>query len=83
MGVGWIFWTIAFGVLVGPILYVIWDKRYDDVTPLFPVTVAVCVAAIAAGILSVGVNSVLHRREERRIKVERKKKKKKSKKRRK
>ena len=79
VGVGWIFWTIAFGVLVGPFLYFFWDKSYDDVTTLFPVTIAVCAAAVVAGFVSVGVNSVLHRRHERRRKAERKKDKKKRK----
>lgn len=79
MGVGWLFWTIAFGVLIGPFFYLIWQVRYEDVTPLFPVVVAVCLAALTAGFLSVGVNSVLQRRQERRIKAERKKSKKKRK----
>ena len=79
VGVGWIFWTIAFGILVGPFFYLTWQVRYEDVTPLFPVVVAVCLAALAAGFLSVGVNSVLHKRQEWRNKTELKKSKKKRK----
>jgi len=79
VGVGWVFWAIAFGILVGPFFYAIWQVRYEDVTPLFTVVVAVCLAALTAGFLSVGVNSLLHKRWERRNKTERKKSKKKRK----
>lgn len=79
IGVGWLFWTIAFGVLLGPFFYLVWQVRYEDVTPLFPVVVAVCLAALTAGFLSVGVNSVLHQRQDLRLKAQRKKIKKKRK----
>lgn len=78
--VGWKFWTLTFGVLLGPSVYLGWKIRYEDVSTLVPILVGFIMAALGAGVLSWIVNSVLQSRHERLRIAERKQRKKKKKK---
>lgn len=74
--VGWLFWSIAFAVLLGPSIYGAWQVVMDDQEWPIPVGMGVLLAGFLAAIVAWIVNSILYMRNKR-LHVEAKRKSKK------
>jgi hypothetical protein len=64
---GWLFWTVVFAVLIGPLIYLFWNVVYETTSRIVPVGMGVVGAAIGAGFISWAVNAVIqvHTRKKR------------------
>lgn len=62
---GWLFWIVVFVVLLGPGIYGSKLAMYDDTPWVTWVGGGLVVAALGAGMVSWGVNSVVQRRRKR------------------
>ncbi len=71
--VGWVFWAVTFALLVGPAVYGAWQITREGASPMIPIAMGVVAAALAAGVVSWAINSVLQWRYQRRRLKERKK----------
>lgn len=78
--VGWIFWLVLFAVTAYPGYLLMKVMTYNTMSTLTRAGLGVFGAAIASGVLSAGINELLHRRQMKqtaeRRKVERKDKRK-------
>jgi hypothetical protein len=74
--VGWTFWLVTFGVLVGPCWYLAYRSVYESEKEGFvPYVLAGALAALGAGLLSFSVNLYYRVRAENEKKAARKSKK--------
>ncbi|MBN2312098.1 MAG: hypothetical protein JXR94_24180 [Candidatus Hydrogenedentes bacterium] len=64
--VGWRFFAIAFGVALPPAMIAAFKVTVDDVIVFVPVGMGLLMAALAAALLSWGVNSAVQFRARRR-----------------
>lgn len=71
--VGWAFWAVLAVILIGPCIWVAYQILLDRAPKPLPVLVGVTAALIGAGVISAVVNSLLQRREAKRLAVRRKK----------
>lgn len=69
---GWFFWGVVFLVVLGPCLYGAWHLVYAEASPLAPLALGFVLAAVAAGLVSWGVNAVLQRRVKKQRQAKRK-----------
>lgn len=76
-GAGWIFWLICFAIVCGPAIYVCRLIILESASILVPITLGVTLAAIVSGLISIGVNNLIHKRIERANKKRKKEKKRK------
>ena len=76
---GWLFWIITTGILLAPCIYAVWRLTTERAEVTVRVSMGVIFAAIASGIITWSVNTVIQTRAERRRVAERKLHKKKKK----
>ncbi len=70
---GWLFWSVVFVVLVGPLTYLSWNIVYETASRIVPVGMGVVGAAIGAGFISWAVNALVQFRAKKKRVQERKK----------
>ena len=70
---GWVFFSVWFVLLTGPCIYGLFQVVTDDTNALVPVGVGTVIAAVAAALIALTVNSVLQLRAKRRRIAARKK----------
>ena len=74
--VGWLFWFVAFLVLLGPSIYLSWQVVSENEARVIPVGLGTILAGFLAAMVAWIVNSILHIRVKRRHTESRKKTKK-------
>jgi hypothetical protein len=70
--VGWLFWTVAFFICLGPCIYGAWQFIDPDKNRLYPIVTGAVLAAIVSGLVSSAINAVLQWREKK-LRIERRK----------
>ncbi len=71
--VGWAFWTVAFFILLVPLVWGAFRLMRED-TPIFaPVAIAGGAAAVLASVLALGANSALQHRAQKQRQTQKKK----------
>jgi len=73
---GWLFWFITFGVLLIPSIWLLWNRRPEDSSWLYPLGMGTVIAAIGAGFVTWIINAVMQWRLKKKHIEERKKAKK-------
>jgi len=71
--VGWAFWTVAFFILLVPLVWGSYRLMRED-TPVFaPIAIAAGAAAVLASVLAMGANSALQHRARQQRQAQKKK----------